>query len=117
MKVRVAAFSVSIDGFGAGPQQDLQNPLGFRGLELHAWFFPTEIFKKMQGQSGGTKGIDNDAAGSLSTMLAPGYWAGICSGRFGVRGMATHGKVGGAMILRTICPFLCSRITHGLPWR
>jgi dihydrofolate reductase len=63
MKVRVAAFSVSIDGFGAGPRQDLQNPLGVRGLELHAWFFPTEIFKRMQGQSGGTKGIDNDAAG------------------------------------------------------
>jgi dihydrofolate reductase len=59
-KVRVAAFSVSIDGFGAGPRQDLQNPLGVRGLELHAWFFQTEIFKKMHGQSGGTKGIDND---------------------------------------------------------
>jgi len=63
MKVRVAAFSVSIDGFGAGPRQDLQNPLGVRGMELHAWFFPTEIFKKMNGQSDGTKGIDNDVAG------------------------------------------------------
>ena len=61
-KVKVAAFSVSIDGFGAGPRQDLQNPLGVRGLELHTWFWPTEIFKKMQGQSGGTNGIDNDAA-------------------------------------------------------
>ena len=61
-KVRVAAFSISIDGFGAGPRQDLQNPLGVRGTELHTWFFHTEIFKRMQGQSGGTKGIDNDAA-------------------------------------------------------
>ena len=61
-KVRVAAFSVSIDGFGAGPRQDLSNPLGVRGTELHNWFFHTEVFKKMQGQSGGTAGIDNDFA-------------------------------------------------------
>jgi dihydrofolate reductase len=61
-KVRVAAFSISIDGFGAGPRQDLQNPLGVRGTELHSWFFPTDTFKKMNGQSGGTTGIDNDAA-------------------------------------------------------
>jgi dihydrofolate reductase len=61
-KVKVGAFSVSIDGFGAGPRQDLQNPLGVRGTELHNWFFHTEMFKKMQGQSGGTTGIDNDFA-------------------------------------------------------
>ena len=61
-KVRVAAFSVSIDGFGAGPRQDLQNPLGVRGTELHGWFFPTETFKKMHGEGGGTAGIDNDMA-------------------------------------------------------
>ena len=61
-KVRVAAFSISIDGYGAGPRQDLQNPLGVRGTELHRWFFPTDIFKKMQGQSGGSTGIDNEIA-------------------------------------------------------
>jgi dihydrofolate reductase len=61
-KVRVAAFSISLDGFGAGPRQDLQNPLGVRGTELHSWFFHTEIFKKMHGGNGGTTGIDNDAA-------------------------------------------------------
>jgi len=61
-KVRVAAFSVSLDGFGAGSQQDLQNPLGVRGLELHAWFVQTEAFKKMQGKSGGNTGIDSDVA-------------------------------------------------------
>lgn len=61
-KVRVATFSVSIDGFGAGPRQDLDNPLGVRGFELHAWFQDTEVFKKMHGLSGGTQGIDNDFA-------------------------------------------------------
>ena len=71
-KVRVAAFSISIDGFGAGPQQDLQNPLGVRGTELHRWFFPTDIFKKMQGQSGGTTGVDNDVA--LQSFENVGAW-------------------------------------------
>jgi dihydrofolate reductase len=66
-KVRVAAFSISLDGFGAGPRQDLQNPLGVRGLELHDWFFKTEAFQKMHGNNGdggagGTNGIDNDFA-------------------------------------------------------
>ena len=61
-KVRVAAFSVSLDGFGAGPRQDLNNPLGVRGLELHTWFLGTEAFKQMHGESGGTRGVDNDFA-------------------------------------------------------
>lgn len=61
-KVRVAAFSVSLDGFGAGPRQDLNNPLGVRGLELHTWFQSTEAFKQMHGQSGGSRGVDNDFA-------------------------------------------------------
>jgi dihydrofolate reductase len=61
-KVRVAAFSVSIDGFGAGPHQDLSNPLGVRGREFHGWLFNTEVFRKIAGQSGGTRGIDNEFA-------------------------------------------------------
>ena len=61
-KVKVAAFSISLDGFGAGPEQDLKNPLGVRGHELHSWFFPTESFKKMTGKSGGSVGVDNDFA-------------------------------------------------------
>jgi len=70
-KVKVAAFSVSLDGFGAGPRQDLNNPLGVRGLELHRWFQETEVFKKMQGQSGGSHGVDNDfAAQSLENIGA-----------------------------------------------
>lgn len=61
-KVRVAAFSISLDGFGAGVRQSLDHPLGVRGPELHNWFFPTDIFKKMHGSGDGTKGIDNDVA-------------------------------------------------------
>jgi dihydrofolate reductase len=61
--IKVAAFSISLDGFGAGPRQDLHNPLGVRGTELHSWFFQTEVFKKMHDQpGGGSTGIDNDFA-------------------------------------------------------
>jgi len=60
--VKVAAFSISLDGFGAGPGQDLNHPLGVRGLELHSWLRKTEIFKKMTRKSGGSDGIDNDFA-------------------------------------------------------
>ena len=53
-KVRVAGFGVSIDGFGAGPDQSLEHPLGKRGQELMSWFFPTRAFRSMTGQDGGT---------------------------------------------------------------
>jgi dihydrofolate reductase len=61
-KVKVAAFSISLDGFGAGPDQTLDTPLGKRGEELHSWFFPTKMFQKMYGNEVGTEGIDNDFA-------------------------------------------------------
>ena len=62
-KVRVAAFSISLDGFGAGPEQSLADPLGVRGTELMQWFFPTRAFQQMHGSSaGGTTGIDNSFA-------------------------------------------------------
>lgn len=62
-KLRVASFAISIDGFGAGPNQSLKNPLGVRGTELHNWFFPTQTFQQnVLGKNEGTTGIDNDFA-------------------------------------------------------
>ncbi|HNL55810.1 MAG TPA: dihydrofolate reductase, partial [Turneriella sp.] len=62
-KVKVAAFAVSLDGYGAGPGQSLENPLGERGTELHNWFFPTRTFQSMHaGSDEGTTGIDNTFA-------------------------------------------------------
>jgi dihydrofolate reductase len=61
-KLRVHCFGVSVDGFGAGPNQDLNNPLGEGGEDLHQWFFPTRVFQKMQGNADGTTGVDNDFA-------------------------------------------------------
>ncbi len=71
-KVKVAAFSLSLDGFGAGLRQHLQNPLGVRGEELHSWFVDTDVFKKMNDQGEGTHGIDNDFA--AQSMDNVGAW-------------------------------------------
>jgi dihydrofolate reductase len=61
-KVRVNSYSVSLDGYAAGPNQSLENPLGLRGPELFEWFFGTRTFLQMQGQEGGSTGVDNDWA-------------------------------------------------------
>jgi dihydrofolate reductase len=57
-KVSVAGFTISLDGFGAGPEQSLENPLGKRGRELHAWMFGTRMFRTMIGKDGGSDGVD-----------------------------------------------------------
>ncbi|MBC7992879.1 MAG: dihydrofolate reductase [Rhizobacter sp.] len=61
-KLKVAAFSLSMDGYGAGPQQDLQNPLGVGGLALHQWFSQTRSFAQMHGQEGGAQDADDGFA-------------------------------------------------------
>ena len=61
-KLRVQSFAISLDGFGAGPNQDLQSPLGVRGPELMEWFVPTRMWRTILGQDGGETGIDNDVA-------------------------------------------------------
>ncbi|MCZ3379476.1 dihydrofolate reductase family protein [Rhizobium sp. AG207R] len=66
-KVRVAGFSLSIDGFGAGPEQSLNDPLGKRGPELFEWFFPTQTFQAMFGKEGETEGADAKYAALANT--------------------------------------------------
>jgi dihydrofolate reductase len=61
-KLRVHSFAVSLDGYGAGPNQDLANPLGVGGQAIHQWFFATRTFHKMVGRDGGATGIDDDFA-------------------------------------------------------
>ncbi len=61
-RLRVSCFSISLDGFGAGPEQTLENPLGIGGEALHEWFVPTRTFQKVHGQEGGTTGPDDDFA-------------------------------------------------------
>lgn len=59
-KLRVNCFAVSLDGYGAGPDQSLGDPLGAGGTLLHGWSFATRAFQKMFGQGDGETGIDND---------------------------------------------------------
>lgn len=58
-KLRVNCFGVSLDGYGAGPDQDEENPLGRGGTRLHEWFYPTRTFQAMLGHEGGTTDVDD----------------------------------------------------------
>ena len=61
-RLRVNAFAVSIDGYGAGPDQSLENPMGVGGMALHEWALATRTFREMFGQDGGSTGVDDDFA-------------------------------------------------------
>lgn len=61
-RLRVLSFAVSIDGFGAGPNQDLEHPLGVGGPELVDWLFHTQTFQRMHGNGQGETGIDDDVS-------------------------------------------------------
>lgn len=70
-KLRVHNFAISLDGYGAGPSQNRENPLGVGGEALHDWFVATRTFQRMSGKDGGTTGIDDDfAARGLSDVGA-----------------------------------------------
>ncbi len=71
-KLRVNCFSISLDGYGAGPDQDLQNPFGSGGMALPAWFIATRTFKQTFGQGGGETGIADDFAARGNANL--GAW-------------------------------------------
>ena len=61
-KLVVHSFAVSLDGFSAGPDQSLENPLGVNGPDLMQWFFPTRTFGQMHGKGDGETGIDDQIA-------------------------------------------------------
>ncbi|WP_316978089.1 dihydrofolate reductase family protein [Shumkonia mesophila] len=61
-RLRVHCFAISVDGYGAGPNQDLDNPLGAGGEALHEWVVVTRTFRQLFGQEGGTTGVDDDFA-------------------------------------------------------
>ena len=79
-RVRVHNFSVSLDGFGTGDGQTMKAPFGHAGSRLHEWFFPTRTFRAMQGERGGSTGIDD----SFARDWGPGIGAEIMGrGKFG----------------------------------
>jgi dihydrofolate reductase len=72
-RVRVESFAISLDGYGAGPGQDIDNPLGVGGTDLHKWALPTRTFQRaLFGADGGTTGIDDEFAARGFTNI--GAW-------------------------------------------
>ena len=71
-KVKVAGFGMSIDGFGAGPRQSIDDPLGAGGTSLMTWLFPTRAFQQMHGGEGGEAGVDDDFAARAAANV--GAW-------------------------------------------
>jgi dihydrofolate reductase len=73
-KLRVAGYSISLDGYGAGPNQRLDNPMGDNGMDLHQWVLGTRTFRKMHGEEGadGSTGVDDDFA--ARGMREVGAW-------------------------------------------
>ena len=61
-RLRIQSFSVSVDGYGAGPEQSLVNPLGIGAMALHEWALGTRTFRRMHGGDGGTTGVDDEFA-------------------------------------------------------
>lgn len=71
-KLKAAAFSVSLDGYGAGPNQDIDNPFGVDGMQLPAWMIKTNYFHTMIGREGGATGFNDDLA--KASMQNLGAW-------------------------------------------
>ena len=67
-RVCVRSFALSLEGYGAGPRQDLHNPIGVHGLELMEWFFQTRAWRRMHGEQGGETGVDDDGSGKRSSL-------------------------------------------------
>lgn len=71
-RVRVACFTISLDGYGAGPDQSLDHPLGLGGEDMHKWVTSTRSWRQSHGMEGGTGGIDDDFSRRGSDNL--GAW-------------------------------------------
>jgi hypothetical protein len=79
-RVRVQSFTISLDGYGAGPDQSLDNPLGAGGMELHQWAFPTRTMQQhLFGKDGGTTGVDDDFVARGFQNIGAWILAGTCS--------------------------------------
>ena len=116
-QVRVHNFSVSLDGFGTGEGQSPDAPFGHAGTRLHEWFFPTRTFRAMQGQPGGSTGIDD----AFASAWEPGIGAEIMGrGKFGratAPGRTRSGTAGGETTRRSIPRSLSSPTICGHPSR
>ena len=117
-KLRVDFFSISLDGYGAGPNQSFDSPLGVGGEALHDWFVVTRSFRQVAGQEGGETGVDDDfAARGAANLGAFIMGRNMFGPPQGGTGAMTRGRLGG-VITRPITPLCsCSPIIRVLPLR
>ena len=117
-KLRVNAFSISIDGYGAGPDQALENPMGVGGMALHQWVLGTKTFQKMAGDFAGSligdkvgrEGVDDDLAARGFDNV--GAWIMGRNMFAPSRGAWMTGRSDGGVTTRpTTCQCSCSRTT------
>ena len=107
-RVRVESFIISLDGFGAGPDQDIDNQLGVGGKELHLWLFPTRTLQRsLFGKEDGTTGIDNDFAARGFQNVGAWILGRNMFGPSAVPGWTSRGKAGRAITLHTIARCSC----------
>ena len=99
-KVRVAGFGVSLDGFSAGIEQSLSDPLGKRGTEIFQWYFRTKTFRAMLGQEGGVVDTDDEFARKAMDNFGASSSVATCSVPCAARGWIAHGRAGGATTRR-----------------
>src|ERR1700733_5773507 len=99
-RVRVHNFTVSLDGYGAGPNQSPEAPLGEEGQRLHEWIFETRSGLAMLGREGGETGLADELVHARPGGVGARSWAATCSDRSGDRGRTSHGGDGGARIPR-----------------
>ena len=71
-RVRVESFTISLDGYGAGPNQSVENPLGVGGEAMHDWIVSTRAWRQMHGKEGGATGVDDDFAARGAKQM--GAW-------------------------------------------
>ena len=109
-KLRVACYGMSLDGFGAGPDQSLENPMGVGGMALHGWVFPTRFFSRCGAPKAGRPGSTTISRRAASPTSAPGSSGATCSGRCAAPGPTTAGRAGGATSRRIIAPVFV--LTH-----
>ena len=116
-KLKVHNFAISLDGYGAGPDQSVDNPLGWAGRELHEWVFETRYRPadvRDGGRAAGTTGVDDDffARGDVG-IGATDHGAQHVRARSAGRGATTIGPAGGATTRRTTTRCSCSPTTPG----
>ena len=114
-RLRVNCYSISFDGYSAGPDQSLENPLGVSALQVFNWQFATRVLHQMTGSPAAKPAwITTSSSAALKTSV-PGSSAATCSAPSAAPGQTTHGKVGGATTLPTTCPSSFSPTTPARP--